>query len=58
MRSTPSFAVFPGPLWPGEIAPDKGPIYGSNRSKLRTFCSTELLEIELFFYIETVLTLN
>ena len=25
----------PGPLWPGMVAPDKGPIYGSNRTKLK-----------------------
>ena len=31
MRSTPSFQLLPGPLWPGVVAPDKGPIYGLNR---------------------------
>ena len=33
MRSTPSLPLLPGPLWPGVIAPDKGPIYGLNRTK-------------------------
>ena len=33
MRSTPSLPSFPGPLWPGVVAPDKGPIYGLNRTK-------------------------
>ena len=31
MRSTPSLPLLPGPLWPGVVAPDKGPIYGLNR---------------------------
>ena len=34
MWSTPSLPLLPGPLWPGDIAPDKGPIYGLNRTKL------------------------
>ena len=34
MQSTPSLPSFPGPLWPGVVAPDKGPIYGLNRTKL------------------------
>ena len=33
MRSTLSLLSLPGPLWPGVVAPDKGPIYGSNRTK-------------------------
>ena len=32
MRSTPSLLLLPGPLWPGVVAPDKGPIYGLNRT--------------------------
>ena len=32
MRSTPSLPLRPGPLWPGVVAPDKGPIYGLNRT--------------------------
>ena len=31
MWSTPSLPLLPGPLWPGVVAPDKGPIYGLNR---------------------------
>ena len=34
MWSTPLLPLLPGPLWPGVIAPDKGPIYGLNR----TYC--------------------
>ena len=30
MRSTPSLPSLPGPLSPGVVAPDKGPIYGLN----------------------------
>ena len=33
MWSTPSLPFPPGPLSPGVVAPDKGPIYGSNRTK-------------------------
>ena len=33
MRSTPLLPSLPGPLWPGVVAPDKGPIYGLNRAK-------------------------
>ena len=44
MRSTPSLPSFPGPLWPGVVAPDKGPIYGLNRSKLRIYAKLNCLE--------------
>ena len=33
LRSTPSLPSLPGPLWPGVVAPDKGPINGLNRTK-------------------------
>ena len=33
MRSTPLSPSFPGPLWPGVVTRDKGPIYGLNRTK-------------------------
>ena len=33
MRSTPLLTSLPGPLWPGVVAPDKGPIYRSNKTK-------------------------
>ena len=32
MRSTPSLPSLPSPLWPRVVAPDKSPIYGSNRT--------------------------
>ena len=32
MWSTPSLSSLPGPLWPGVVAPDKGPINGLNRT--------------------------
>ena len=32
MRSTPSLPLLLGPLWLGVTAPDKGPIYGLNRT--------------------------
>ena len=33
MRSTPSFPSLPGLLWPGVVAPYKGPISRLNRTK-------------------------
>ena len=33
MQSTPSLPSLSGPLWLGVVAPDKSPIYGSNRTK-------------------------
>ena len=33
MQSTPSLPLLPGPLCPGVVAPDKGPIYGLDRTK-------------------------
>ena len=33
MRSNPLLPSFPGPLWLEVIAPDKGPINRSNRTK-------------------------
>ena len=33
IQSTPSLPSLPDPLWPGVVAPDKGPIYGLNRTK-------------------------
>ena len=41
MRSTPSLPSLPGPLWPGVIAPDKGHIYGLNRTKPSFFHYTD-----------------
>ena len=32
MRSTPSLPLLQGPLWPGMVASDKGPICGLNRT--------------------------
>ena len=33
MRSTPLLPSLPGPLYPGLVAPDKGPIYRLNKTK-------------------------
>ena len=33
MQSTPLLPSLSVPLWPGVVAPDKGPIYGLNRTK-------------------------
>ncbi len=34
IRITPSLPLLPDPLWPRVVAPDKGPIYWLNRTKL------------------------
>ena len=54
MQSTPLLPSLPGPLWSGLVAPDKGPIYGLNRTKLY-LCLTELFEMELFFTLKLYL---
>ena len=41
MRRTPSLPSVPGALWPGVVAPDKGPIYGLNRTKPCFFYYTD-----------------
>ena len=51
IRNTPLLPLLPGPLSPGVVVPDKGPIYGSNRTKLRT----ELFEMELFLTLRLYL---
>ena len=33
IRSTSTLLSLPGPLWPGVVALDKGPIYGLNETK-------------------------
>ena len=33
MQITPLLPSLPGPLWPRVVAPDKGPIYGLNKTK-------------------------
>ena len=38
MSSTPSLPLLQGPLWPGMVTPDKGLIYGLNRTKHADFC--------------------
>ena len=48
MRSTPSLPSFRSPLWSGVVAPDRilymGPMYGSNRTKLRTYVKLNCLK--------------
>ena len=43
MRNASLLPSLPDPLWPGVVAPDKGPIYGSNRTKLRTYAKMNCL---------------
>ncbi len=51
MQSTPLLPSLPGPLWPGVVAPDKGPIYGLNRTKLS-------LAFTVFMHLNCVFILN
>ena len=44
MRSTPLLPSFPGPLWAGVVALDKGPIYGLNRTNLHTYARLNYLK--------------
>ena len=37
MRTTPLLPSLPSPLWPGVEVSDRVPIYGSNRTKLRSY---------------------
>ena len=60
MQSTSALPSLPGLLRPGVVAPDKGPIYGLNRTtpcflqhtdfcnKTAYLCQIELFKIELF----------
>ena len=51
MQSNPSLPSLPGPLWPGMKAPDKGPIYGLNRTK-------QWLAFSVFMHLNSVFMLN
>ena len=51
MRSCSSLPSLPRPLWLGVVAPDKGPIYESNRTKLHSYT-------KLKFEMEQFLTLK
>ena len=41
MQSTPLLLSLPGPLWPGVVAPDMGPVYRLNRTKPGFFHYTD-----------------
>ena len=51
MQSTPSSPSLPGPLWPGVVAPDKGPIYGLKTTK-------RWLEFTVFIHLNCVFMLT
>ena len=50
MLSIPSLASLPGPLWPGVVAPNKGPIYGLKRLN-RGFLSLLFLHLNCVFIL-------
>ena len=41
----------PGPLWPSMVAPDKGPIYGLNRTKQCFLDFTVFLHLNCVFML-------
>ena len=45
MRGTPSLPSLPGPLWLGMVTPDKGLIYGLNRTRLHTYAKLNCLNL-------------
>ena len=47
MWSTPLLLLLLGPLWPGVVAPDKGPIYGLNRTKPCFLHNTDFFPFKL-----------
>ena len=51
MWSTPLLPSLPGPIWLGVVAPDKGPIYGLNRTK-------RWLAFTIFIHLNCVFMLN
>ena len=51
MQSTLSLPLFPGPLCPRVVALDRVPSMGHTEHCKQWLCSTELLEIELFDYL-------
>ena len=53
MWSTPSLPSLPGPLWPGVVAPDKGPIYGVNRTKW-WLASTVFIHLNCVFMLNWI----
>ena len=57
MQSTPLLPSLPSPLWPGVVAPDKGPIYGLNRTKPCFLHNTDFMLNWIIWKI-TVLTFN
>ena len=57
MQSTPLLPSLPGPLWPVVVAPEKGPIYGLNRTKLWFLDFTVFLDLNgIFMLNQSVLT--
>ena len=52
VRSTPLLPLLPSPLWPGVVAPDKGPIYGLNRTKTYFLHNTGGVAFKLRIYAQ------
>ena len=50
MWSTPLLPLLQGPLWPGVVAPDKGPIYGLNRTIYHASITLQTFAFKLRIY--------
>ena len=48
IQSTPSLPSFPGPHLSVEVTSDKDPIYGSNRTKPRTYAKMNYFKNNCF----------
>ena len=57
MQSTSLLPSLPGFLWLGAVALDKGPIHGSNRTKLRTYAKLNCLKENCFDILASYLCL-
>ena len=51
MHGTPLLPSLPGPPWPGVVEPDKGPIYGLNRTQ-------RWLAFTVFIHLNCIFMLN
>ena len=54
MQSTPLLTSLPGLLWPRMVAPDQGPIYELNRTKLWFLAFT----VYCFLHLNCIFMLN
>ena len=54
MQSTPSLPLLLGEFWHGMVAPDKGPTYGLDRTKLHTYAKLNCLNYNCLTKLNTL----